>query len=50
MPSLEEDHLITAAAESDPDALPLAADQINAMDPMRVLRERPKLVNKKQLV
>jgi uncharacterized protein (DUF4415 family) len=50
MPSLEEEHLITAAAESDPDALPLTADQINAMDHMRVLRERPKLVNKKQLV
>jgi len=50
MLTLEEDQLITAAAESDPDALPLTADQMTAMDPMRVLRERPKLANKKQLV
>ena len=50
IPTLEEDQLITAAAESDPDALPLTDDQMNAMVPMRVVRGRPKLANKKQLV
>jgi hypothetical protein len=45
MPSLEEDHLITAAAESKPDALPLKDDQISAMVPMRVLGGCPKLAN-----
>jgi uncharacterized protein (DUF4415 family) len=50
MPTLEEDQLITAAAESDPDALPLTDEQMNAMVPIRVLRGRPKLANKKQLV
>jgi len=29
MPTLEEDQLITAAAESDPDALPLTDEQTN---------------------
>ena len=50
VPTLEEDQLITAAAESDPDALPLTDDQMNAMVPMSMLRGRPKLANKKQLV
>jgi uncharacterized protein (DUF4415 family) len=51
MPTLEEDQLITAAAESDPDALPLTDEQMSAMVPiLRVLRGRPKLANKKQLV
>ena len=50
MPTLEEDRLITAAAESDPDALPLTDEQMSAMVPIRVLRGRPKLANKKQLV
>ena len=50
MPTFEEDQLITAAAESDPDALPLTDEQMSAMVPIRVLRGRPKLVNKKQLV
>jgi uncharacterized protein (DUF4415 family) len=50
IPTLEEDQLITAAAESDPDALPLTDDQMNAMVPMRMVRGRPKLANKKQLV
>jgi uncharacterized protein (DUF4415 family) len=50
MPTLEEDYLITAAAESDPDALPLTDEQMRAMVPMRVLRGRPKLANKKHLV
>ena len=50
MPPLEEDQLITEAAESDPDALPLTDEQMSAMVPIRVLRGRPKLAKKKQLV
>ena len=50
MPTLEEDQLITAAAESDPDALPLTDEQMSAMVPIRVLRGHPKLEKKKQLV
>jgi Uncharacterized protein conserved in bacteria len=50
MPTLEEDQLITAAAESDPDALPLTDEQMSAMVPIRVLRGRPQLANKKKLV
>jgi len=50
MPTLEEDRLITAAAESDPDSVPLTDEQMIAMVPVRVLRVRPKLANKKQLV
>lgn len=50
IPTLEEDQLIAAAAESDLDALPLTDEQMNAIVPMRVLRGRPKLANKKQLV
>lgn len=50
IPTLEEDQLITAAAESDPDALPLTDDQVNAMVPKSIVRGRPKLANKKQLV
>jgi uncharacterized protein (DUF4415 family) len=49
MPTIEEDKLITAAAESDPDALPLTEEQMSAMAPVRV-RGRPKLANKKKLV
>lgn len=50
MPTIEEDQLITTAAESDPDAPPLTDEQLGKMVPMRVLRGRPKLANKKQLV
>jgi uncharacterized protein (DUF4415 family) len=50
MPTLEDDQLITAAAESNPDALPLTEEQMKAMVPVRMLRGRPKLENKKQLV
>ena len=50
MPTFEEDQLITAAAKSDPDALPLTDEQMSAMVPIRGLRGRPKLANKKQLV
>ena len=50
MPTLEEDEAITSAAESDPDALPLTQDQLDQMVPIRAIRGRPKLPNKKQLV
>ena len=50
MPTLEEVRLITQAAELDPDALPLTDEQLRAMVPIRVVRGRPKLANKKQLV
>jgi len=50
MPTLEEDQLITAAAESDLDALPLTDEQMNTMVPIRLQRGRPKLASKKQLV
>lgn len=50
MPTLEEDQLITAAAESDPDARPFTDEQMSAMVPIRMVRGRPKLANKNQLV
>jgi uncharacterized protein (DUF4415 family) len=50
MPTLEEDQLITAAAESDLDALPLTDEQMSTMFPIRLQRGRPKLASKKQLV
>ena len=50
MPTFEDNESITAAAESDPDALPLAERQMSEMVPLRVLHGRPKLTNKKQLV
>ena len=46
MPTFEEDQLITAAAKSDPDALPLTDEQMSAMVPIRVLRGRPSKVGK----
>ena len=50
IPTVEEDQLITSAAESDPEALPLTDEQMEKMVPMRVLRGRPKLGNKKLLI
>jgi uncharacterized protein (DUF4415 family) len=50
MPTTEEDRAITAAAKSDPDALPLTPRQLAAMVPIRALRGRPKSDNKKLLV
>lgn len=50
IPTVEEDQLITSAAHSDPDALPLTDEQMEKMVPMRVLRGRPKLANKKLLI
>ena len=50
LPSVEENRQIVAAAKRDPDALPLTAKQLKAMVPLKSLRGRPKLENKKQLV
>ena len=50
MPTPEEEEAINSAAESDPDALPLTQNQLNQMVPIRAIRGRPKLPNKKQLV
>ena len=50
MPTSKEDKAITAAAKSDPDALPLTPKQLKAMVPMRALRGRPKSSTTKQLV
>ncbi len=50
MPTLEEDEQITQAAAEDPDALPLTDEQMNQMVPLKSLRGRPRLANKKQLV
>ena len=50
IPTAQEDRRITAAAKSDPDALPLTPRQLKAMVPMRALRGRPKSANRKLLV
>ncbi len=50
IPSAAEDRKITRAAKSDPDAPPLSAAQLKAMVPVRAVRGRPKLENKKLLV
>jgi uncharacterized protein (DUF4415 family) len=50
MPTTAEDKVITAAAKADPDAQPLTPKQLKAMVPIRALRGRPPLENKKQLV
>ena len=50
IPTVEQDRRITAAAKSDPDALPLTPRQMKAMVPMRTLRGRPKSDRKKLLV
>ncbi len=49
MPTIEEDESITAAAESDPDALPLTDWQMSEMVLFRLLRDRPKLAKKSSL-
>jgi uncharacterized protein (DUF4415 family) len=50
LPTAKEDRAITAAARSDPDALPLTPKQLKAMVPIRALRGRPKSENKKLLI
>ena len=50
VPTLEEDQDITNAANADPDAQPLTDEQMGQMVPLKALRGRPRLTNKKQLV
>ena len=50
IPTPEEDQEITNAANGDPDAQPLTEEQMDQMVPLRALRGRPRLANKKQLV
>ena len=50
VPSVEENRQIVAAARQDPDAQPLTVRQLKAMVPLKSVRGRPKLENKKQLV
>jgi uncharacterized protein (DUF4415 family) len=50
MPTVLEDKAITAAAKADPDAQPLSPKQLRAMVPLKAVRGRPKLENKKLLV
>lgn len=49
IPSRKEDKLIRAAAKSDPDAQPLTAKQMKAMQPIRSVG-RPKSPSRKLLV
>jgi uncharacterized protein (DUF4415 family) len=50
MPTVEEDRKIVASAKLDPDAKPLTKAQLVQMVPMKALRGRPKLENKKVLL
>lgn len=50
MPTLAEDRRIRTAANADPDALPLTPAQLVAMQPVKMLRGRPKSASSKQLV
>lgn len=50
MPTVAEDKAITAAARSDPDALPFTPKQLSAMVPLWILRGRTKSEKKKLLV
>ena len=50
MPSVAENAKIVAAAKADPDAQPMTKAQLEAMVPLRAVRGRPKLENKKLLL
>jgi uncharacterized protein (DUF4415 family) len=50
MPSVEENRKIVSAARQDPDAKPLTSKQLKAMVPLKAVRGRPRLENKKQLI
>ena len=50
IPSAQDDKVITAAANADPDAKPLTPKQLKSMVPIRALRGRPKSASTKQLV
>jgi uncharacterized protein (DUF4415 family) len=49
-PSVAENAKIVAAAKADPDAQPMSKAQLEAMVPLRAVRGRPKLENKKLLL
>lgn len=49
-PSAKENAKIVAAAKADPDAKPLTKKQLSAMVPLKSVRGRPPLENKKTLV
>lgn len=50
MPTVEEDRKITAQAKADPQAQPLTPAQLKTMAPLRSVRGRPRLENKKLLL
>ncbi len=50
VPTFEEDHEITKGANADPDAKPLTDEQMGQMVPLKALRGRPRLANRKKLV
>lgn len=50
MPSMAENAKIVAAAKADPDAQPMTKAQLDSLVPLRAVRGRPKLDNKKLLL
>ena len=50
MPTEAENRKIRRSAKADPDALPITDNQLNAMVPLKSVRGRPMLANKKLLV
>ena len=50
MPSAAENAKIVAAAKADPDAQPMTKAQLEVLVPLRAVRGRPKLENKKLLL
>lgn len=50
VPTFEEDQEITNGANADPDAKPLTDEQMGQMVPLKALRGRPRLANRKKLV
>ena len=50
VPTFEEDQEITKGANVDPDAKPLTDEQMGQMVPLKALRGRPRLANRKKLV
>jgi uncharacterized protein (DUF4415 family) len=50
VPTFEEDQEITMGANADPDAKPLTDEQMGQMIPLKALRGRPRLANRKKLV
>ena len=50
MPSVKDNAKIVAAAKADPDAKPMTKAQLDALVPIRAVRGRPKVENKKLLL